>query len=115
MGKKLIGKLKSRLGETLIESLAAILIFTLSSIALLSMLSSSADINATAKEMDDEFQKQLVIAEQADEKYMTEGIVTFKINKANGKDETSTVSVSIYHSEDDGALYSYYAKEDAGS
>ena len=56
--KKIIRKLKSKAGESLVESMAAILIFTLSSIALLSMISASADINRTAKVADEQFQKQ---------------------------------------------------------
>ena len=63
--ERLIRKLKSKAGESLVESMAAILIFTLSSIALLSMISASADINRTAKVADRQYQEQMACVEKA--------------------------------------------------
>lgn len=114
--KKIIRKLKSKAGESLVESMAAILIFTLSSIALLSMISASADINRTAKVADRQFQKQMTVVEKAESTdaetgYVAKtGYVTFMINK----DPNNPVSVAqdkVYICQEKGnnsALYAYY-------
>ena len=114
--KKIILKLKSKAGESLVESMAAILIFTLSSIALLSMISASADINRTAKVADEQFQKQMTVVEKAESTdaetgtRAETGYVTFMINK----DPNNPVSVAqdkVYicqEKDNDSALYAYY-------
>lgn len=56
-------KLRSRRGETLVETLAAILIVTLSSMALLAMLSAAARINTAAGAADAAFRTALTAAE----------------------------------------------------
>ncbi len=103
----LIKKLKSKAGESLVESMAAILIFTLTSIALLSMISASADINRTAKVADEQFQQQMVVVEKAEAQgdNSTPGRVTFTVNdKQIAQDE-----VYICREKDnDSALYAYY-------
>ncbi len=123
--KIIIRKLKSKAGESLVESMAAILIFTLSSIALLSMISASADINRTAKVADEQFQKQMTVVEKAESTdaetgYVAKtGYVTFMINK----DPNNPVSVAqdkVYicqEKDNDSALYAYYLdrSEDAGT
>lgn len=125
MMKIIIRKLKSKAGESLVESMAAILIFTLSSIALLSMISASADINRTAKVADEQFQKQMTVVEKAESTdaetgYVAKtGYVTFMINK----DPNNPVSVAqdkVYicqEKDNDSALYAYYLdrSEDAGT
>lgn len=110
--KKIIRRLKSKAGESLVESMAAILIFTLSSIALLSMISASADINRTAKVADEQFQKQMTVVEMAEStsEDAKTGYVTFMINK----DPNNPVSVAqdkVYICQEKGnnsALYAYY-------
>ncbi len=47
--KKILARVQARQGETLVEAMAAILIFTLSSIFLFSMLSTAARINKAAQ------------------------------------------------------------------
>ncbi|GEM_PF-4260690 len=109
MIKKLIKKLKSKAGESLIESMAAILVFTLASIALLSMLSSSADINRASKVADEQFQSQMLVAEEASGTGES-GKVTFKLNTGtvgSGK-VIADDNVTIYGSDEDDALYSYF-------
>lgn len=110
----IIRKLKSKAGESLVESMAAILIFTLSSIALLSMISASADVNCTAKVADRQFQEQMVYVEKAEVAGSTEGRVTFNLNNQPiAQDE-----VYICRQPDnENALYAYYLKptEDAGT
>lgn len=104
--KKIIRKLKSKAGESLVESMAAILIFTLSSIALLSMISASADINRTAKVADQQFQEQMVYVEKAEVTGSTEGQVRFKVN--NEPDEKDNVYKVYICQKQDNALYAYY-------
>ena len=49
---KIFKKLRSRKGESLIESLAAILVMTLASVVMYSMVTAAADINTKAKNND---------------------------------------------------------------
>ena len=64
MMKNLFHKLRSKAGESLIESLAAILIFTMASIVMYSMVTTAADINRTAKEMDEANQQHMIAVEK---------------------------------------------------
>lgn len=110
----IIRKLKSKAGESLVESMAAILIFTLSSIALLSMISASADVNRTAKVADQQFQEQMVYVEKAEVTGSTDGRVTFNIN---GTDVAQDEVYICRQPKNENALYAYYLKptEDAGT
>lgn len=116
--EQLIRKLKSKAGESLVESMAAILIFTLSSIALLSMFSASADVNRTAKVADQQFQEQMVYVEKAEVEKSTAGHVTFNVN---GHDVAQDDVYICREPKNDSALYAYYLKptptptEDAGT
>lgn len=80
--KKLFKRLRSNAGETLIEALAAILVFTFSSIILLSMISSATRINKTANEVAQMNQEQMIYAEKGPD---AEGSAT----------ETGTVRVTL--------------------
>ena len=102
--KKIISKLTSRAGESLVESLLSILIFTLASIAMYSMVTAAADINTTAKETDRTVQEQLVIAEKA-EGTPSLGTVTMKLG-----DVTIDSSEVYIYGGNDGALYAYFAE-----
>ena len=103
--RKIIKKLKGRAGETLVESIAAILVFTLSSIALLSMISAAADINRTAKTADKEYREQMVYVEKAEKTDSTSGRVTFYYDN----DPVAQDDVYIcQESNNSDALYAYY-------
>lgn len=105
MMKKIIRKLKSKAGESLVESMAAILIFTLSSIALLSMISASADINRTAKVADEQFQEQMTVVEKAESTDAKAGYVTFTVN------DKTVAQDKVYicqKNDNNSALYAYY-------
>lgn len=111
---RFLNKLRSRAGESLVESLAAILIFTLASIVMYTMVTTAADINMTAKEADRANQEQMLIAEQGD---VSSGSGTVSMTvEVTAQDGTTTtvkiaeVPVDIYGGTD-GTLYSYYAKE----
>lgn len=68
--KNWMKRLKSRAGETLIESMISILIFTFASIIMLTMISAAADINNRTKTASAELQAELT----AVEKPMEEGV-----------------------------------------
>ena len=104
MMKNLMKKLRSRAGESLIEALAAILIFTLASQTMYSMVTAAAGINKTAKNADRALQEQLVVVERADD--VTE---TGTVTMALGSNDVISVTVDIYGGKD-GALYSYFAR-----
>jgi len=61
--KNIFRKLASTSGESLVESMASVLIFTLSSIILLSMIAVSVNINTQVKAMDKKLENELYIAE----------------------------------------------------
>lgn len=109
--KALFGKMQSKAGESLIESMVAILIFTLSSIVMYSMVTAAADINATAKQKDLETQQQMAVAEMG-EGTGTDGTVTFSFVTHEGATRIiASENVSVYGEPDNG-LYSYYAEPD---
>lgn len=104
--KKILRRLRSRAGESLIESMAAILIFTMGSIIMLSMVSTAADINQTAKDADKSYYKQIVAAEMARTADEVSGTVTVSVNGSAKKD---SVSVKVFHDRTEtDALYTYY-------
>lgn len=98
---KLTRRVRSRRGESLIETLAAILILTMASIVLYSMITTSADINMKADAMAKTNQTNLVAVEQADGAH-TQSTVTFRINGVTLCDQ----EVWVYGSTD--KLYAYY-------
>ena len=102
--KNLFRKLKSKAGESLIESLAAILIFTMASIVMYSMVTTAADINRTAKEMDETNQQHMIAVEKGlpDAKNGS-AIITFSL----GSTEIAQTQVDIYGGQDD-SLYTYF-------
>lgn len=102
--KQFVKRLKSRSGETLIESLAAILIFTFASIGMLSMITSAMNINKMVEEADEKYYKDMRAVEMAglDENASVEQVVvSFSIGGI-----TKDVKVTVYGGED---LYAYYA------
>ena len=104
--KQIMNKLRSRAGESLVESLAAILIFTMASIGMYSMVTAAADINQTAKEADRASQEQMLIAEQGEGSSVA-GTVTMTLDQGD-KDPINVIvaSVDLYGTE--GGLYAYY-------
>lgn len=64
--KALMNKLRTSSGETLVESLASILIFTLASLVMFSMVTVALRVNTAVKQWDLENQRQVNAAERAD-------------------------------------------------
>ena len=104
--KNILRKLKSKAGESLIESMAAILIFTMASIVMYSMVTTAADINRTAKEMDETNQQHMIAVEKGlpDAKNGT-AIITFSL----GSTEIAQTQVDIYGGQDD-SLFTYFVQ-----
>jgi hypothetical protein len=103
-------KLKSKAGETLVESLAAILVFTMSSIVMYTMVSTAANINMTAKKMDEQNQKHMVAVEKGlkvdeNDNVVLNGsaIITFSF----GGRTVANQEVDIYGGQD-GTLFTYF-------
>lgn len=94
-------------GETLVEVMAAILIFTLSSIILYSMITSATKVNIEAQAFDKALYDQMLVTEQG----KTSGIKgTARINfiKSGSKQEIDSVQVDIFKTDDQDSMVSYY-------
>ena len=109
MVKKL---LKNKKGESLVETLAAILIFTIASIALYSMVTTAAGINMRVRENDVRIQSELKVAEEAEPTSafgMGKVDMVLTVDK-NGRPSTHAVyhtdKIQVYR-KDDNCLYSY--------
>ena len=104
MMKNLFHKLRSKAGESLIESLAAILIFTMASIVMYSMVTTAGDLNRTAKEMDNANQQHMIAVEKGlpDAKNGS-AVITFSL----GSTEIAQTQVDIYGGEND-SLFTYF-------
>lgn len=108
--KKILKKLRNKAGESLIETLAAILIFTLASVGMFSMVTAAARINETAKQADRENQSQMVYAEQGEGPGVV-GNVTMTLTLTGNGGVTSHINVvvakvNVYSTED--GLFAYY-------
>lgn len=104
--KRLIKKILSRRGESLVETLCAVLIFTLASVAMYSMVMASANINQTAKEMDSAIQSEMLTVEKADGNGSA-GTVTMTLTQTGIEEALAEieVSVDVYQ---EGDLHSYF-------
>ena len=109
---KIFKKLRSRAGESLVESLAAILVVTMASIVMYSMVTAAADINLAAKRNDQTVQEQLAIAERAETPDNT-GVIDMYIKVGDSNENVASVPVNIYGV--DGGLFSYFAQEVPGT
>lgn len=112
--KRITKKVRSNKGESLIESMVSILIFTFASIMLYTMLTTSTELNKAARDADEKHSLEMLYAEQADGAYP---------ELEEGKDGTGHVEISLVgedgrtdmlvkykvdlHRLDDDSLYSY--------
>lgn len=109
--KRLLNKLRSKAGESLVEVLCAILIFTMASVGMYSMVMAANNINATAKEADKKFQEDMLIVEKADGTG-AEGTITMTYTDSKGKTHNFSAYVDVYQS---GDLFSYFKKDAGGT
>ena len=108
--KAILKKLKSKAGESLVESLAAILVFTMASIVMYSLVTSAANINRTAKEMDAQNQAHMIAVEMGEQEAKN-GTATVTMT-LNGETIAQDV-VDIYGGQD-GSLYTYFIQTGGG-
>ena len=104
-------KLKSRRGETLMEAMVGILVFTLSSLMMYTMVTTAADLNFSARQADLEHQKQMVVAEQA-QGTAQETTVTMRLTqdgKGARSDTLGSPKVKVYGKKGE-SLVAYYLK-----
>ena len=102
--KAMFRKLKSKIGESLVETLCAILIFTMASIIMYSMVTSAGDINRTAKEMDAKNQAHMIAVEKGEDGAKNgSAVIRFNLDGATIAEPT----VDVYGGEED-SLYAYF-------
>ena len=101
-----MNKLRNRKGESLIEMLVAILIFTLASVVLYSMITTATDMNAQARQKDDSNQEQMVALEMRSGTPKN-GTVSIKVTSVNGTVKTMGPVRVLLYGEANG-LYAYY-------
>lgn len=113
--KILTRKLRSKAGESLVESLAAILIFTMASIILFSMVTTAGDINGKAKEKDRLIQEQMVAVEKGEAAYQNgSGQIDMVMTDSSGNNiPIASVDVDVYGGEE-GSLFSFFVTIPAG-
>ena len=88
--------LRENRGETLLESMAAILIFTFASILLLTVLTAAKDINQTAAQWDAAEAAKMELTEMAEQNALP-GTVKFVIHGS-----TEAVTVEVFGSDPSG-------------
>lgn len=99
-------KLRSSRGETLVETLAAILVLALSALLLANVTVSSARLNRSARKSDTAFRQELKTAETVPD--TADGKVTVSDTTGGGKSRLGEYSV-LYTRTEDGKLTSYRA------
>jgi len=103
--KTLLTRLKSTRGETLIESMIAILIFTFASILFLTLVTSAANINIRVNEADESFQAQQLAVEIGGEDTT---VATVVLADTTGNELLKNENYVVTTAEGDDALYAYY-------
>ncbi len=109
---KVTKKIRSNKGESLIESLVSILIFTLASIMLYTMLSTSVKLNQAAKDADAKHELEMIYAEHAEDVYGLEsgkggaGRVKIALDDGGAGRELINYKVNLHRLDED-SLYSY--------
>ena len=107
----MLKKIKQKKGETLVETLAALLIATLSVMMLTSAITASARINGKNREADEKFVKELQIAESYGSKISeTPADATFSF--PGSTELNSTAKVFLYgkkaeNDESEGRMITY--------
>lgn len=112
--KRLIARLRSSVGETLVESMVAILVFALSSLLLYSMITAANEINRITQKSDLERQEQLSIAEAGNETRPSSVDLSVRSTKSGGSTFEPEASYTVHIAQketaegESTALYSYF-------
>ena len=103
MMKALFRKLKNKAGESLIETLCAILVFTMASVVMFTMVNTAANINKQVKEMDAKNQAHMIAVEKGlPSNKIGSGDIVFTIGG-----QKKSIDVDIYGGTNND-LYAYY-------
>ena len=95
---KIIQKLKSHRGETMIEMLVSMMILTLVICLLVTMIATSYQFNRQARELDKDYRDELSAAENFNPEAVTHGgTITLKLNDGS---LSQSITVDIYSSTD---------------
>lgn len=109
--KTIFRRLKSTRGESLIESMAAILIFTFASILFLSMVNAAADVNLSVREADDAFQSQQQAVESVTSPTANAEAVLYQDVNGDGTlndgETLAKVKMALVTTEGEDALYTW--------
>lgn len=92
---KLIQKLKSRRGETMVEMLVSMMILTLSICLLVTMIVVSYQFDHQARELDKTYKNDLSTAENFTGT-STSGTIKLKLNGVGASGGEQTINVAIY-------------------
>jgi len=113
---RILRKLRAKRGESLIEALFAILIFTFASITMYSMVMSGMSITKKSMDADVANQAQMIVAERAEGEGKPASVsLTLTETPAGETDrKLGEVAVNIFGG-DNGELYAYYVDGTAGS
>lgn len=111
--KTILTKLKSARGESLIETMAAILIFTFASILFLSLVTSAANINISVNEADEAFQAQQAAVEATPGAAAPTAAAVLFVDKnndgvINDDEKIATANMALVTTGDEDSLYTYY-------
>ena len=106
--KQLCKRLKSKAGESLIETLVATLIFTFGSIIMLSMITSAMTVSDAAKKADEKYFDDMKVVELATTSREGDYSVSFAVTES-ASTLSGSVAVDVYGNDD--GLYAYYMAE----
>lgn len=116
--KSICRRLSSRRGESLVESMAAILVLSFASLIFISMVSSAGWLNAQIKADEIKYQEAREPLEQKDESFHDHQRtveITYGTSEDNMSETLCTVSVEFYQDnrEDTSELYAFYLPTEA--
>lgn len=106
--KQLYKRLRSKSGESLIETLVATLIFTFGSIIMLSMITSAMTVSDAAKKADEKYFNDMKVVELAITSREGDHSVSFAVTESASR-LSESVAVDVYGNDD--GLYAYYMAE----
>ena len=105
-------KLRSRKGETLTETLVAILLVGLASVVLASMIGAASRMGVQAKEQDEKLRDAVTAVETQPDEAKTEA-ANPNVQVTIGSEPAENFAVT-YFSDEDGTLYSYRYEKSTG-
>ena len=98
-------------GETIVETLTAILIAALSCTILMTAVTAAVSINRNASEAQEKFEAELLEAEMQNGTEEKEVLIKIKQN-TSGSSTESTIAVNAFFTGGEGKLTSYRIKEE---